>query len=525
MRSKYFVSLALIGSGLLLASLGATGCGSSSSGSTTNGDGGGATTTNNGGATSTSTNATTGSQTTVGPTGTTTGTGAGTGGAGGGPGPGHTIDTAVALVTDGSGGVETDFVDTSTPDFYSFTAAAGDRLLIIADPPDLGNEYTDDTITAPVFALIGPDKDLTKDPLTFGSGAWPYAGQHTSGFIEITTAGTYYLQVSDCNAFFQSGCNDPSNITDLTYDVAVILTSKLATAPEIVASASQDGTTAKADALTFTAGTTAGQYDQQFFGGQFSSGKTKQVFSFKAPSDLAGSAGGRDRADFYVQAIGSVYGDLSTSSIKTWVTDSTGKILAQADQANYAATDTSFSPLDLSVPVTKGSTYYVYAQDDNATVGASDFYFVTTQLDGLINQTPPTGTLNETSATAYALTAQGTDMSLYVVDADLPVVATPAWYSLTVPAGNPAFTKVGIQCDAARSGSGLQGFKAEVFKSDGTTSIVSGSETATTDLLVDGTALPADSKATGTKLFLKVSATGQDTTNTGSQYRCYVFFE
>ena len=78
-------------------------------------------------------------------------------------------------------------------------------------------------------------------------------------------------------------------------------------------------------------------------------------------------------------------GDLSDAPAKAWITDSSGtKILARADQNNYDPAKTT--ALDLSAPYTPGSDYYLVVQ--NTKTGGSpmkDFYFVTHQLNGLID--------------------------------------------------------------------------------------------------------------------------------------------
>jgi len=236
------------------------------------------------------------------------------------------------------------------------------------------------------------------------------------------------------------------------------------------------------------------------------------------------TAGAQDRQDFYVQIIGGNQGgDLSASNVKIWATDSSGtKIISQADQSHFLVDSMHYSPLDFSVPVTLGQTYYLFVQNTHTGgTPTTDFYFIDSFLNALydVAETEP----NAGKATgSQALPAQGTAKDFYVVDGNISPVTEADWYSLTIPGG---MTKYAFYCDAGRSGSGLGGFTAQLFAADGTTSIgTPQSETADTDLFSALAALPAG-QSPGATWYLKTSATSQDATNTGAQYRCTVFFQ
>jgi hypothetical protein len=502
MTSKYFFTLALIGGGATLTALTGVGCGGG-------GTGGGTTTTS------------TTKSTTTHPT-TTSGSGGSTSAGN------HDITMSTPVTIDGAATVAT-LVDAATSDFYTFNGKAGDRIVIGAFATQLqtAGKGFDATVTDLTFVLTGSDMNVMT-PLSYNDDGWPDFSQDAIGYFQLPADGAYYIGVQDCNTLFSSGCPYPaSGITSFDYQLVVAHTSKL-TNPELLATG-QDGTTAKAQKVTYVVpkGGKAGSYSSTIIGGALATATDTQVFSFTPPTDTTLTAGSRARAEFYVQPIGSFQGgDLSDANIKIWVTDSTGNvILSQADQNNFLTNKTTYSLLEFSAPVTLGTQYYLFVQ--NTMTGGSaakDFYFIDHYLNPLINvaekeKADKTGPANDTSATAEALTAQGSSKHFFTVDGDITTPADVDWYSFTVPTG---VTQFQIQCDSARSGSGLGGFKVEMFAADGTTSIASATETATADLLTPAANVPAAS--IGKQVFLKMTGATQSATVKGTQYRCYAFF-
>jgi hypothetical protein len=455
-----------------------------------------------------------------------TGTG-GSGGSGGGMGN-HTIQDATMVSIDAAPTMGT-LVAVGTPDFYTFTTTmANERLFIAVQSTDLNGQAFDPTVIDPAFGLYDASMNLMM-PLTYQNGAWPYFSQDAEVLVELATPGQYYIGLSDCNGFFMSGCpNPPSGITGFDYELLVLHPSSL-NAVEVNAAATQTGMIAGAQTVTYKVSSMAGDYESVIFDGNFKNATDTHVYSFTPPMDTTTAMGATPRAEFYVQPIGSFQGgDISDANVKIWITDSTGNvILSQDDQNHYPTNSMAYTPLQFSAPVTLGTQYYLFVQNTQASGSpAMDYYFIRHYLNPLIDvaeKEPATMTgQNDTSAMAEALTAQGSSHDFYTVDGHIAMNATDVdWFSFTVPATTTQYV---IQCDSARSGSGLGGFTAELFKSDATTSIVKLTESATTDLQQAATALPSGVTA-GTKLFLKVTAASQDAMDTGTQYRCYVFFQ
>lgn len=506
MTSNHFFTLVLIGGGVTLGALSGVGCGGGDSGTST----GGSTTTS----TKTLTHSTTSSTTT---SSSSTDTGP------------HDPSAAIPIDID-SAATQATLVDTATSDWYSFSGKAGDRLVIGAFAyTGLPNGGFDTTVVDTTLVLLGPDMN-PMNPLTYQSDEWPAFGQDAVLYVQIPADGTYYIGVQDCNGLFSSGCSAaPSDVTNLDYELLVAHTSAL-TSPELVADTTkQDGTLANAQAVTYKvpSGGKAGQYGEALIGGSFKNATDTHVYAFTPPADTVTSAGARARAEFYVQPIGGFQGgDLSDANIQIWVTDSTGNvIISQSDQNKYLTNDTSYSLLEFSAPITVGTQYYLFVKNTQTSgTPVKDFYFISHYLNPLIDvaeKEGPTGTgMNDTSATAEALTGQGSSKDFFTVDGNISAPGASGdidWFSFTVPGG---VTQYQIQCDAERSGSGLGGFTAELYDTDGTTMLNTATETSDADLVTTA----ANAPTAGKKIFLKVNAATQDAKVTGTQYRCYVFF-
>ncbi len=265
MTSKQFLgSLAVVAG---LAVLG-TGCGSKNS-------------TGSGGTTSSTVSGSTTSKTSSGTSKTTVTSSTSSGG-----GDGHDINSAVMINVNDPATSGT-FVDaTMTHDFYTFTGKSGERIVIVVSATG-AQTGANPAATDPAFGLIGSGKDPTK-PLSYQVGGWPNFGQSSTLFVQLPADGAYYLDLSDCNAFFMNGCPNPaSGVTDLGYSLIVADTSML-TVPEALASTA-NATEATAAAITYMPDShQPGAYLDAFMGGAFSAPGEEQ------PGLLPQAAGNAD---------------------------------------------------------------------------------------------------------------------------------------------------------------------------------------------------------------------------------------
>jgi hypothetical protein len=527
MTSKHFVTLGLVVGGLSVLGVAGIGCGNSTATSTTTAGTGGSTssTTSSQASTTSSTSATTGTGGTMG-------------------GGNHTPDTANDI---GVGAMATDATlqDPLTPDYYKFTGVKGDRMIITADAQRLisgSTNLNDPTVVDTVVTLL----DSTQKVIAEDDDEFPRNSTDSQLFVELPASGDYYIKVEDCNSYAAShpgvGCAPAGMITTLDYQ---IFAAKL---NDTNAGTAQDGTAAKAVAVTYTGVTNmTGSYQEVVIDGNFKSTTDKHVFTFTPPANLAMNADVRSRGVFWVQPPTTTDGDGSTANIKLWVTDDMAgtHVIASADQNNYHNGDDQVNgPLELSFPLDTAmlaKPYYLFVENTATTSKPdSDYYFILHTIDSpFFGQVELEGVLasgiNDTMATAQALKVPAMDVGAYFADAQLGVAGDVDWFSMAVPALVTSSTMTMVapdhlefDCDVARAGSGLTGFTAQVLAADGTTVIATnGPEGLNPKVEMhkggDGMlALPASNA--GKTTFLKVSATGQDATNKGSYYHCNVFF-
>ncbi len=184
----------------------------------------------------------------------------------------------------------------------------------------------------------------------------------------------------------------------------------------------------------------------------------------------------------------------------------------------------------LTAIVTEGTDYYLVVSRPAAlTAGANDFYSTrVTFADGNPPEAEkPGNNTNNSVATAEALT-----MTVDTTDAKkkrgfivayLPEGDNADSFSFAVGAGDT----ITLACGAARNGSGLTGFKAEVFVEG--ISKQSETESAVKDLFwgdpkTSPTAsMPNITVSSAGTAVLQLSAGGRSTTNTGTFYLCGVF--
>ncbi len=384
--------------------------------------------------------------------------------------------------------------------------------------------------------------DSTMTAIAQDDDADPRFDTDSSLFTELPATGQYYFSVEDCNSAFgtTAGCAPVGQVTDYIYQVFVADTSMLVS-PEVyalgttAAPIAQDGTTAHAATISYKVPampTSPGDYGFYLVDGDsYTAAANTHVFSFTPPANVPVMTGTRARFEFFLQPVGKNNGDGSASNVTAWVTDSTGTaILARADQKNYLDGDNANGPLELSAPITLGSQYYLFVKDDNAAPAAGDYYFfdhyVGVFYGNTIESEGAAGIgLNDDATNAEKLLTTVANPG-YFVDGDISTNGTDVdWYEVDPPTG---MTGVSAGCSSARNGSGVQGFTMKLMSQVGTgtpTEIGTATETATTDPSIPAATATTNTvsvPAGTTKMFLVLSATGQDPTVSGTSYRCGV---
>jgi hypothetical protein len=435
------------------------------------------------------------------------------------PPPGSSFDTAIDITSlEDSPGYAGTLTSITTRDYFKITLAAGERL--VAGTSTNAGTVTDGSVTDTVVTLYDP----AQTAIARNDDSWPRFSSDSSLWFEAPAAGTYYVTVEDCrSAFGANGC-PPTTVTDLRYHL-------FANHPvhtlirETHAASTQDGTIAHAQTIAYSvpSGGTAGNYGYYMLDGNFTGTTDTHVYGFVPPAAML-QTGTRERVELWVKPTGPT-GSSSTANIKIWVTAADGTtILAQADQNNYG--DGRMAPktqLDLSLPVTAGTQYYVFVQNTAASSApATDFYYVehyvgswfvhVAELEGATN----TGA-NDTMATAEVLTSPARIPGGYYVDGNIATATDVDWFEVDPPsADNTAF----VACYGARQGSGIVGLTATLYDATGATALGNiAAETTGVDSY-NRIAIPSGTA----KAYLKVSASSLDSIDTGTHYRCYVYY-
>jgi hypothetical protein len=504
-----------------------TGCGG---GTTTTGSGGTGGDGTGGTGTTTSTTTTTGSNTTTSTTtSTTTGSNTTTSGSGGATGN-HSFDgaTAIDLNSPNTAGSLVD-ADT-TADFYKFTATKGQRLTAVAIAQGLFTDAAHDPNDVTVVDTVVTIYDSTKKKIAQNDDQWPRSSTDSQAFTVIPADGDYYLTVNSfCTEFstISGACDNASGVTTLDYEVFVAEVSML-TAPEVNEGAEPNDDDKKAVKAIYTvpSGGKAGQYSFSTIDGTFQTATDVDAYSLIIPADTVFDANQRAHAEFWVQAITPDNGTGAATNAKLWVVDADDltKHVAEVDQANYSDGDNQTNgPIDLSVPIVAGHTYYLFVQHGaGASVPTQDFYFIKHFIGsyyyGQLEKSPDA---NETLATAEKLTTPAmVTAGNFFVDGNLSTATDVDYYTVDVPAGS---TKASLFCDAQRVGSGLRGAKFSLLKADGSALGAGASLTEVKDKDAYFAGMTAVAIPAGTaKLILKVEAASQDPLVTGNFYHCTV---
>jgi len=337
--------------------------------------------------------------------------------------------------------------------------------------------------------------------------------------------GTYYIRVADCNEVIgPAGCAPAAGILHDGFKVSYAS----------VDLSTSTGTTGEAEEPNDTPGTAAdikyhGYNGGLTFGisvvtGAFDSPSDVDVFTIKLPTATPVDAGARAHGNVYPLPWGPD-GDGSSAPLgKFWIVDPDDLThrLAEFDPGN------GVTGASLSAPLTLDKEYYLFVSRASGTAGTNEFYYLTHFGHGLnpveVDEGAGTGfvPLNDTPGTAQALTLSGT--TDYFIEGDISASQDVDYFSAAMPAGLADQT-VRVTCSSQHDGSGLRGFKLSVFRSDGTTLLVTtatATEDATTRISLSGLALGSET----TGIVLRVEATlARDPNVTGTYYTCGMRFK
>jgi hypothetical protein len=281
----------------------------------------------------------------------------------------------------------------------------------------------------------------------------------------------------------------------------------------------------------------AGQYGYYVIDGSFKSTTDTHVFSFTPPMNTLVAPTERARAEFFVQPPFADDGDGSTANVSAWITDDAAgmHVLALVDQKYFTnGDDAADGPLDLSLPITLGQTYYLFVQSEAATSAPdTDYYFIQHTIGsfyiGQAEKEGPTARgMNDTPQTAETLlAANATFPGVFAIDGNISAPGSAIapdldYFKMVVPA---MMSQATVACDVDRAGSGLGGFTATFYDLTGTTMLgpVIGPEMP--DPMSPLASASAVSVTAGQPVYLKLAAATQETTDVGTNYRCFILFQ
>jgi hypothetical protein len=418
----------------------------------------------------------------------------------------HQITSAVPVTIGAT--VSATFIDPTTPDFYSFSGTAGQRLMISTQTAATGRVAT--TATDTVVTLYEPDKATV---WATNDDAWPWATTDSRLFTELPMTGTYYIDVEDCVGYASgtmptSGLNCNQTPTDLRYSLTVV---DLASTSELL------GASAAQPVSYMAVAGQPGAYQPVIVTGDLDATTTVNNFSVTVPSTLATDPLARPRIFFFIQPSGVWDGDGSALDVLATITGSSGNTVAQIDQHYFANGDdpAGNGPPTVSAPIQPGDVYTVSVAVSPEASGVSGYYFIDHRVGPFVPGEPeaegPLGQgVNDSQPTAQALTLNG---GVYAVDGDISSPADVDYYLIP----HPTQTFVDLECHAAREGSGLLGFTANLVWG----SISPGIGPETPNSRQD---LEEDIQLGAGDIYLKVSATGQNPSVSSTAYRCTVYF-
>lgn len=491
MRARHF--LAFVAAGLTAAvGVGCDGNADGTGGGGSGGDGG------TGGTTTTSTTATT--------TTTTTGTG-GTVGDGN-----DTFDTAedLPLAEEIAGTLDPAAEDS---DFYTFEGEAN-APFIITTTAKIGNDPFDPTYLDLVVTLY----DANKNQIARNDDPIPRFSNDPLLFTFLPTAGTYYIEVSECSKVFGAdNCAEPGNIEVLDYTISAGFLAL--DAPTIGAEMEPNDTIAAATDISAKyaeSDTNPGVYGVTTALGLFDTDADVDVFKFRIPANLDFDAAVERSVGYFDIWPSGKDGDGSDTKVgKLWITDDAGVVIASIDNNVSAMEDGAQS---CSPPLMVDTDYFLHVQSPGGSDGMNDFYFLRELVSGS-NPLEADDAANNMAAGAQALATAMGDPNRYFFEGNISMDGDVDYFTAAVPA-NLMMKQVGVFCGAQRSGSGLRGFKVTVSNDADDVMIGSATEAANADASVQATAV-----GTATTVRIKVEATmPKDAGVMSDFYRCGVVF-
>ncbi len=429
----------------------------------------------------------------------------------------NTPETAQALTvasTAAPGNPSSDTLDpTGDIDYWSFQGKKGDITYIYIQAQALTTAFDPDTLDT-VITLYGPDKKQ----IAFDDDPIGRANNDSELLTYLPADGTYYVRVEECWTWLAEhpektgvSCADPKDKSNTDYNIGVI--TFVDSDPGIVVEIEKGDTITEATEVPWEKDT-QGKYVSPTMVGTFKGIVDIDVYHFNVPTDITVSQG-RSSIDFTL-ATGGVDGNGSTAVFGTAWLASEATPTAQIANVDLSTSDT------IGPPITFGKGYYLYVIRASGAFTTNEFYFIDAFAGGSNPvETNESGNDVATGAESVKVAANSGSQSGYLEGDLIKGGADVDWWSVAVPTGFGGGA-LGVYCGAQSVGSGLRGFKVDLYSDAGKTAITGGSQVEP----AAGVAITTlKSTADGTTLYLKFSATSQAADVSSSYYRCGVVFQ
>ncbi len=393
------------------------------------------------------------------------------------------------------------------PLWYTFDGDAGDVIGVVLNSAQASSPYDPQIIDTVIEVWYGGKPIAANDDNPEGS-------DNDSFLITmLPQSGTYYVKVSECwdwlaaNPNPNLSCAAPQAKSQT--DFAVVLLNNAQLSPPFAQAESEPNDVKTAANLVTYETNSQGKYLISSLVGQLASSDKGDWYALQPPSDVPVTEG-RATAYFTTWTPGLPLGTGSSlTSMTASLVDATGAVVAQL---------TSDAPR-LSVPVKLGTKYYLQLSAGQSSGSGKPFYVVDHYTGGsnpLEKQEQANNSLATAEPLATPVAGAGGSKVAYIGGDLIDQGSDVDYFSVAVPSG---LNKLSVYCGAASTGSGLQGFSVSVLNSAGQP-VSGGSGTESGDTLV-----LTKVAVSGSKILVKLSATGQNPSVTGTFYQCGFVFQ
>jgi hypothetical protein len=437
-------------------------------------------------------------------------------GSGGGMGDGNdSFEEAVDITLDMPVPINTLDPVLTDEDFFKFEGQAGDVIFVIANAKPSTDEF-DDTYVDVVLTMYDQNQ------MKVAENDDPYLSRDSNDsemWTILPTTGTYYIRVTECNAWDMGGpsaCSDAATITHKEYQFSALLLDPADDGNvEDTEGGDDKATNPNIIAASDYVPNPAGNYYATVQFGTFNDNTDVDVYRVVLPTDITHQS--TLYGAFFINGPEGVNNGIGSSSQigLAWIEDDAGTRIAEID---HSVSTMDVTARDIRAPMTAGQTYWFYVEHPGDAAGPRDFYLFNHNGSDS-NELEPNDAANNAVGTPDVLMtmANGTLTSAFV-GGDLTDGDTDH-FSVTKPAG---FTgTLSVACGAHRSGSGVRGLTVDVLDSTGAMTIASSpAEDETEDLVLDMVDV-----ATHASVIVKLTAnpTGSATV-TSRFYQCGIHF-